>query len=81
MQRSVRPLRLRDTHVAADLSHKEIVDFSVPRYCRGLIVGRIELHTVLPTLAEQATAVRFHVANQVLTLHVNVGSNGSRDTA
>ena len=76
----VRRLWIRDSHVSANLTCKETVDFSMPRYRGNLIVVRIEVDSVLCTLAEQATAERFNVADQVLTLHVIVRSNGSRDT-
>ncbi len=80
VQRFVSRLWIRDSHVSANLTCKEAVDFSMPRYRGGLIVGRIEVDSVLCTLAEQATAERFNVADQVLTLHVIVRSKGSRDT-
>ena len=66
-------LRLRDVEVAADLPREEVVDLAVPWH-RGRLAGhRIDVDGMAAALAQEATAMRLQMPDQLDALHRALG--------
>ena len=70
---------LRNPQIPAIPADQKMIDLSVSRDGRCLIVGGIEIQAVFPALAQQLTSVMFQMPDQVISFHGIAGSNGSRE--
>ena len=59
----------RDAEVLADFGGEEFVDLAMPRHCRHLALGPIDVHGMRAAFTKELTAMTFEMTKEVGALH------------